>query len=169
MVRFCATSHKQVKVRREKMKFAQDRQRSYNNKRWRPLEFQEGDHIFLRVTPKIGVGHAIKTSKLTPSFIGPYQILLRLRSVAYRIDLPPSLSNLHSVYQVSHLRKYYPNRSHVIEPESIQVKDTLEYEALPVRTAYYKVKGNSWEEHPISESCLVRGNMEYNVGNRREG
>lgn len=85
-----------VKVSREKMKESQDRQKSYHDKRRNDLEFQEGDHVFLRVTPVTGVGRALKSKKLTPRFIGPYQISERIGTVAYRVGLPRHLSNLHS-------------------------------------------------------------------------
>ncbi|XP_073219904.1 uncharacterized protein [Cicer arietinum] len=80
-------------------------QKSYHDKRKKNLEFQEVDHVFMRVTPTTGVGRALKMRKLTPRFIGPYQILKRVGNVAYQIALPPSLSNHHSVFHVSQLRK----------------------------------------------------------------
>jgi len=61
-----------VKLIRENMKASESRQKSYNDKRRKALEFQEGDHVLLRVTPLTGVGHALKSKKLTPKFIGPY-------------------------------------------------------------------------------------------------
>jgi len=61
-----------VKLAQEKMKATQSRQKSYHDKRRKPLEFQEGDHIFLKVTPTTVVGRAMKSKKLTPRFIGPY-------------------------------------------------------------------------------------------------
>jgi len=64
-----------IKMIREKMKTSQDRQKSYHDKRRKPLEFQEGDHVFLKVTPVTRVGRALKSKKLSPKFIGPYQIL----------------------------------------------------------------------------------------------
>ena len=75
------------------MKASQDRQKSYHDKRRKALEFQEGDHVFLRVTPMTGVGRALKSKKLTPKFIGSYQISKRVGTVAYRIGLPPHLSH----------------------------------------------------------------------------
>jgi hypothetical protein len=84
-----------VKMIRERMKASQSRQKSYHDKRRKTLEFQEGDHVFLRVTPVTGVGRALKSKKLTPCFIGPYQITKKVGEVAYQVALPPSLSNLH--------------------------------------------------------------------------
>jgi hypothetical protein len=77
--------------------------------------FQEGDHVFFRVSKTTSVGRALRSKKLTPRFIGPYQILGRIRKVAYRVALPLSLSNLHNVFHVSRLRRYVHDPSHVME------------------------------------------------------
>ena len=90
-----------VKMIQERMRAAQSRQKSYHDKRRKDLEFEVGDHVFLRVTPWTGVGRVLKSRKLTPRFIGPFQILKRVCPVAYQIALPPSLSNLHNVFHVS--------------------------------------------------------------------
>lgn len=124
---------------KEKMKIAQSRQKSYADKRRRPLEFQ-GDHIFLKVTPMTGVGRVMKSRKLTPRFIGPSQILRRVGPVAYQVALPPFLSNLHNVFHVSQLRKYIPDPSHVIEPDTVQLKENLTYETIPVKVVDRKMK-----------------------------
>lgn len=60
-----------------------------------------GEHVFLKVMPTMSVGRAIKSKKLTPKFLGPYQILRRVGPVAYEVDLPPFLANLHNVFHVS--------------------------------------------------------------------
>lgn len=121
-----------VKQIRNRMKTAQDRQKSYADQRRRTLEFEDGDHVFLRVTRDTGVGRAIQSRKLTPKFIGPYQILRRIGPVAYQIALPPSLSNIHDVFHVSQLRKYIPDPTHIIEADVIELRDNLTYEAPPI-------------------------------------
>ncbi|XP_058758243.1 uncharacterized protein LOC131631466 [Vicia villosa] len=129
-----------VKLIREKMKASQSRQKSYHDKRRKDLEFEAGDHVFLRVTPVTGVGRALKSKKLTPRFIGPYQILERVGKVAYRVALPPNLSNLHDVFHVSQLRKYISDPSHVIPMDDVQVRDNLTVETMPVRIEDREVK-----------------------------
>ncbi|XP_058733092.1 uncharacterized protein LOC131604683 [Vicia villosa] len=104
----------------EKMRASQSRQKSYHDKRRKALEFEKDDHVFLRVTPITGVGRALKSRKLTPRFIGPYQISERVGEVAYRIALPPSLSNLHDVFHVSQLRRYIADPSHVVQLDDVQ-------------------------------------------------
>ena len=125
---------------REKMKESQSRQKSYHDKRRKDLEFQAGEHVFLRVTPMTGVGRALKSKKLTPRFIGPYQITERVGNVAYRMALPPNLSNLHDVFHVSQLRKYIADPSHVIQPDDVEVRDNLTVETMPVRIEDREVK-----------------------------
>ena len=97
------------------------------------LEFQERGNVFLKITPTTGVGRAIKVKKLSPRFIGPFQILKRVGPVAYRVALPPHLSNLHHVFHVSQLKKYQLDPTHFLEPESIQLKDDLTFHVPPAR------------------------------------
>ena len=87
-----------------------------------------------------GVGRALKSRKLTPKFLGPYQILKKIGPVAYQIALPPSLSNLHPVFHVSQLRRYNPDPSHVIESDKVQVRDNLTYDARPLRISDRRMK-----------------------------
>ena len=80
------------------MRTAQSRQKSYADRRRRPLEFEEGDHVFLKVTPKLGLRGVFKTKKLCPRYIGPFQILRRIGLVAYQLTLPPAMSGLHDFF-----------------------------------------------------------------------
>ena len=94
---------------------AQNRQKSYKNRRRRPLEFEVGDHVFLKVMPKRGVVRFGKQGKLSPRFIGPFEILDRVGTVTYRLALTPSLSGVHEVFHISMLRKYTPYPTHVVD------------------------------------------------------
>ncbi|XP_004514501.1 uncharacterized protein [Cicer arietinum] len=99
-----------------------------------------GDHVFLRVTPTTGVHKAMKSKKLTLKFIRPHKISARIGPVAYRIAFPPILSKIHDVFHVSQLRKYLTDMSHVIKLDTIQLKDNLSFEVLPVRIDDRKIK-----------------------------
>ena len=88
---------------------AQSLQKSYADVLRRPLEFEVGDHVFLKVMPKRGVVRFDKRGKLSSRFIGPFEILERIGTVAYRLALPPSMSGVHEVFHVSMLRKYTPD------------------------------------------------------------
>ncbi|XP_020225225.1 uncharacterized protein LOC109807109 [Cajanus cajan] len=93
-----------------------------------------------KVTPTSGVGRELRAKKLTPRFVGPYQIIHRVGPVAYRLALPPFLSNLHDVFHVSQLRKYVHDPSHVVELDEVRVKEKLTYEKSPIVVVDYKLK-----------------------------
>ena len=131
---------KKIKMIRQNLLTAHSRQKSYADKRRRPLEFSEGDHVFLRVSPMTGVGRSIRAKKLSPRFMGPFDIIEKVGPVAYRIALPPQLSNLHDVFHVSQLKKYNTDPSHVIEPEEVELSENLTYRAVPERILDVKDK-----------------------------
>ena len=79
--------------------------------RRRPLEFEVGDHVFLKVMPKRGVVRCGKRGNLLPRFVGTFEILERIGTVAYRLALPPSMLGVHEVFHVSMLRKLYSRSS----------------------------------------------------------
>ena len=83
--------------------------------RRRPLEFEVGDHVFLKVMPKRGVVRSGKRGKLSPRFIGPFEILESIGVVAYRLALRPNMSGVHKVFHVFMLRKYTPDPSHMVD------------------------------------------------------
>jgi len=96
--------------------------------------------VFLRVNPVTSVGRALKCRKLTPRFVGPFEIIEKVGIVAYRIALPPSLSNLHDVFHVSQLRKYVSDESHVIQVDGLEVRDNLTVQTWLVRIEDREVK-----------------------------
>ena len=99
------TSEK-VSLIRQRLLTAQSRQKSYADVQRRPLEFEVGDHVFLKVVPKRGVVRFGKRDKLLPRFIEPFEILERVGTVAYRFASPPSMSGVHEVFHVSMLWRY---------------------------------------------------------------
>ena len=100
---------------RKRLLTAQSRQKSYADVRRRPLEFEVGDYVFLKVMPERGVVRFGKRGKLSPRFIGPFEILERVGTVAYLLELPPSMSGVHEVFHVSMLQKYTPDLAHVVD------------------------------------------------------
>ena len=125
------TSEK-VSLIRKRLLTAQSRQKSYADARCRPLEFEVGDHVFLKVMPKRGVVRFDKRGKLSPRFIGPFEILERVDTVAYRLALPPSMSGVHEVFHVSMIRKYAPDPTHVVDWGQIEVDTDRTFEEGPV-------------------------------------
>ncbi|KAL5566168.1 hypothetical protein UlMin_029332 [Ulmus minor] len=122
------------------MKSAQSRQKSYTDKRRRPLEFQVGDSVFLKISPFKGTIRFGKRGKLNPRYIGPYEILERVGKAAYRLALPPNLATVHNVFHVSMLKKYVPDKSHVLEQEPIEIQEDLSLQEKPVQILDFKVK-----------------------------
>ena len=118
---------------RKRLLTAQSRQKSYADRRKRHLEFAVGDHVFLRVSPKRGLMRFGRSGKLSPRFIGPFEILDRIGAVAYRLALPPRLANMHNVFHVSMLRKYEPDPSHVLDWGDLDVSEDVTYEERPIR------------------------------------
>ena len=92
-----------------------------------------GDHIFLKVMPKRGMIIFDKRWKLAPRYIGPFEVLERVGTVAYRLTLPLSLSGVHKVFHVSMLHKYTPNPAHVVDWEEITIDTDETFEEGPVR------------------------------------
>nr|GFC17136.1 putative nucleotidyltransferase, ribonuclease H [Tanacetum cinerariifolium] len=103
-------TNKKVAVAKEKLKEARTLQKSYADKHRKSLEFQPGDRVLLKVSPARGVRRFGIKGKLSPCFIGPFEILDRVGEVSYRLALPPQLSHVHNVFHVSLLRgyKYHP-------------------------------------------------------------
>ena len=125
------TSEK-VSLIRQRLLTAQSRQKSCADVRRRPLEFEVGDHVFLKVMPKRGVVRFGKHGKLSPRFMGSFEILERLGTVAYRLALQPSMLCVHEVFHISMLRKYIPDPAHVADWRQIEVDTDETFEEGPV-------------------------------------
>jgi hypothetical protein len=112
---------------------AQSRQKSYADNRRRELNFEEGDFVYLKVSPMRGVKRFQVKGKLAPRFIGPYLIIGRIGPAAYRLKLPESMSDIHNVFHVSQLRKCLKVLESHIEEETIQIQRDLQYREKPVK------------------------------------
>lgn len=103
------------------MQATQSKQNYYANQMRSLIEFEVEDHVFLWITPTIGLGKAIESKKLYLKFLEPYQIIRKIGLVAYEIMLSSKLANLHNVFHVSQLRKYIPSLVHVLEADDIHI------------------------------------------------
>ncbi|XP_059316605.1 uncharacterized protein LOC132067402 [Lycium ferocissimum] len=121
-----------VALVRERLRTAQSRQKSYADKKVRDVEFMKGGKVFLKVSPMKGVMRFGRKGKLSPRYIGPYEISVRIGLVAYRFSLPPRLSVVHHVFHVSMLRRYVGDDSHKIQPEGVELDENLTYEEGPI-------------------------------------
>jgi hypothetical protein len=112
---------------------AQSRQKSYTDVRRRDLEFAMGDQVLLNVSPTKGIVRFGATRKLSPRYVGPFMIIARVGSLAYRLQFPESMKGVHNVFHVSMLRKYLPDPEYKNDLESITVQQDLTLECRPVR------------------------------------
>ena len=131
---------KKIKMIQEKLKIAQDRQKSYADANRKELDFQEGDWVFLKISPVKGVIRFGKREKLNPHYVGPFEILEKIGPVAYRFALTPELANVHDIFHVSMLRKYVADPTQVLEQTPIELEKNLQYEERPVRIMDTRVK-----------------------------
>jgi hypothetical protein len=95
----------QIQMVRESLKVAQTQQKSYADKRRRDLSFEVGDFIYLEVSPMRGTRMFKVKGKLAPRYVGPFKIIDRKGEVAYQLELPPQLSDVHDVFHMSQFKK----------------------------------------------------------------
>ncbi|GKA08648.1 putative nucleotidyltransferase, ribonuclease H [Tanacetum coccineum] len=155
-------TNEKVAVAKEKLKEARSRQKSYADKHRRDLEFQAGDRVFLKVSPFRGVKRFGIKGKLSPRFIGPFEILERIGEVSYRLALPPQLSHVHDVFHVSLLRGYHYHPLHVASYpfDQIQPDMSLSEEPESILDRQERVMRNKvipfvkilWKNHPEREA-----------------
>ncbi|GKB39962.1 hypothetical protein Tco_0884904 [Tanacetum coccineum] len=116
-----------VVVIRDRLKNARDRQKSYADNRRKPLEFQVGDHVMLKVSPWKGVVQFGKKGKLVLRFVGPFEILKRIGHVAFRLRLLKELSSVHDMFHVSNLNKCLANVNLHVSLDEIKVDKALSF------------------------------------------
>ena len=134
--------------------------------RRRPLEFEVSDHVSLKVIPKRGVVSFGKHEKLSPRFIGPFDILERIGTVAYRLELPPSMSGVHEAFHVSMLRRYTPDPAHVVDWGQIGIDTDGTFGEGPVcivdsrdrvlRRKTARLVSVLWQHYGVEESTWER-------------
>ncbi|XP_038976491.1 uncharacterized protein LOC120107328, partial [Phoenix dactylifera] len=116
-----------------RLQAAQDRQKRWADKGRRQLEFLEGNFVFLKISPSRGITRFGRHGKLSPRYIGPFEVLAKVGRVAYKLALSPELSGVHDVFHVSLLRRYISVPSHILQYEPLQVNEDLTYEEAPLR------------------------------------
>nr|GEV25415.1 hypothetical protein [Tanacetum cinerariifolium] len=125
------TTEKIVQIK-SRIQAARDRQKSYADVRQKPFEFQVGDKVMLKVSPWKGVIRFGKRGKLNPRYIRPFKILAKVRTVAYRLELPEQLSRVHSTFHVSKLKKCMADEPLAIPLDETHVDDKLNFIEEPV-------------------------------------
>jgi hypothetical protein len=152
----------QDQVIRDNLKLAQSRQKSYANHIRRKLSFQVGDFVYLKVSPMRGLHCFMIRGKLAPRYIGPFKILEQRGEVAYQLELPPQLLDVHDVFHVSQLRKCLRVLEEQMPLEDLAIGEDLTYEEHPVkimdtlekvtRNNRYKMCKVQWSNHTEEEA-----------------
>ena len=121
-------TEEKVQIIQQRLKAANDRQRSYVNLKRNDIEYEVRDKVFLKVSPWKKILHFGRKGKLSPRFIDPYKILERVGLVAYRLALPLKLAKLHDLFHVSMLRRYRSDKSHILPVQDIQVQEDFTFD-----------------------------------------
>nr|GFB46868.1 putative reverse transcriptase domain-containing protein [Tanacetum cinerariifolium] len=133
------TTKKIVQIK-QRMQAARDRQKSYADLKRKPMEFQVGDKVMLKVSPWKGVVRFGKREKLNPRNVGPFKVLERVGDVAYKLDLPEELSRVHNTFHVSNLKKCHADEPLAVQLDGLHFDDKLHFLEKPVEIVDREVK-----------------------------
>nr|GFB25788.1 reverse transcriptase domain-containing protein [Tanacetum cinerariifolium] len=125
---------------KQRIQTARDRQKSYDDLKHKPMEFQVGDKVMLKVSPWKGVVRFGKRGKLNPIYVGPFKLLKKVGAVAYKLELPQELSRVHNTFHVSNLKKSYSDDPLVVPLEGLQLDDKLYFVEEPIEVMDHEVK-----------------------------
>ncbi|GKE24361.1 putative reverse transcriptase domain-containing protein, partial [Tanacetum coccineum] len=127
------TTERIVQIK-QRMQAARDRQKSYANLKRKPMEFQVGDKVMLKVV-RFG-----KRGKLNPRYVGPFKVLRKVGEVAYKLELPEELSRVHNTFHVSNLKKCYADEPLAVPLDGLHFDDKLQFVEEPVEIIECEVK-----------------------------
>ncbi|GJZ78961.1 putative reverse transcriptase domain-containing protein [Tanacetum coccineum] len=133
------TTKKIIQIK-QRMQAAHDRQKSYTDLKRKPMEFQVGDKVMLKVLPWKGVVLFGKQGKLNPRYVGPFKVLKQVGSVAYKLELPQELSRVHNTFHVSNLKKCYVDEPLAVLLDGLHFDDKLYFVEGPVEIMDREVK-----------------------------
>ncbi|GKD71511.1 putative reverse transcriptase domain-containing protein, partial [Tanacetum coccineum] len=133
------TTEKIVLIK-QRIQATQDRQKSYADLKRKPMEFEVGDRVMLKVSPCKGVVRSGKRGKLNPRYVGPFKVLAKVGKVAYRLELPQKLSRVHHTFHVSNLKKCYADEPLAMPLEGIHVDDKLQFVEEPIEIIEWEIK-----------------------------
>nr|GEU84089.1 putative reverse transcriptase domain-containing protein [Tanacetum cinerariifolium] len=125
---------------KQRIQAAQDRQKSYADLKQKPIEFEDGDKVMLKVSPWKWVVRFSKRGKLNPRYVRPFKVLAKVEKVTYRVELPQELSRVHHTFHVSNLKKCYADEPLVMPLEGIHVDDKLQFVEEPVEIMEREIK-----------------------------
>ncbi|GJT54879.1 putative reverse transcriptase domain-containing protein [Tanacetum coccineum] len=142
------TTEKIVQIK-QRMQDDRVRQKSYADLKHKSMEFQVGDKVMLKVSPWKGVVHFGKRGKLNPRYVGPFKVLEKVGSVAYKLELPEELSRVHNTFHVSNLKKCYADEPLAVLLEGLHVDDKLQFVEEPIEIMDREVKRLKRSRIPI--------------------
>ncbi|GJV49409.1 putative reverse transcriptase domain-containing protein [Tanacetum coccineum] len=135
------TTERIIQVK-QRMQAARDRQKSYADLKRKPMEFEVGDKVMLKVSPWKGVVRFGKRGKLNPRFVGPFKVIKRVGDVAYKLELPEELSRVHNTFHVSNLKKCYADEPLAVPLDGLHFDDKLQFvEEKNKQTTSYSCRG----------------------------
>ncbi|GKC59294.1 hypothetical protein Tco_1086892 [Tanacetum coccineum] len=120
------TTEKIIQIK-QRMQVARDRQKSYADLKRKQMDFQVRDKVMLKVSPWKGVVHFRKRGKLNPRYVGPFRVLEKVRSVAFKLELPEELSRVHNTFHVSNLKKCYADEPLAVPLDGLHFDDKLQF------------------------------------------
>nr|GEZ02331.1 putative reverse transcriptase domain-containing protein [Tanacetum cinerariifolium] len=132
VIDFGKETTKKIVLIKQRIQATQDRQKSYADLKRKPIEFEVGDRVMLKVSPWKGVIRFGKRGKLNLRYVGPFKVLAKVGKVAYKLELPQVLSKVHYTFHVSNLKKCYADEPLVMPLERIHVDDRLQFVEEPV-------------------------------------
>ncbi|GJV67446.1 putative reverse transcriptase domain-containing protein [Tanacetum coccineum] len=133
------TTEKIIQIK-QRMQAARDRQKSYADLKRKPMEFQVGDKVMLKVSPWKGVVRFGKRGKLNPRYVGPFKVLEKVGEVAYKLELPEELSRVHNTFHVSNLKKCHADEPLAVPLDGLHLDDKLHFVEEPVEIVGREVK-----------------------------
>ncbi|GKC58462.1 putative reverse transcriptase domain-containing protein [Tanacetum coccineum] len=133
------TTEKIIQVK-QRMQAARDRQKSYADLKRKPMEFEVGDKVMLKVLPWKGVVRFGKRGKLNPRFVGPFKVIKRVGDVAYKLELPEELSRVHNTFHVSNLKKCHADEPLAVPLDGLHFDDKLQFVEEPIEITDREVK-----------------------------
>nr|GEZ30289.1 putative reverse transcriptase domain-containing protein [Tanacetum cinerariifolium] len=117
-----------------------DRQKTYADLKWKLMEFKVVDRVMLKVSPWKGVVRFGKRGKINPRYVGPFKVLAKVGTVAYRLELPQELSRVHYTFHVSNIKKCYDDKPLVMPLDGIHFDDRLQFMEEPVKFLEHEIK-----------------------------
>ncbi|GKD43166.1 putative reverse transcriptase domain-containing protein, partial [Tanacetum coccineum] len=133
----------------QRMQAAHDQQKSYADRKQKPMEFEVGDRVMLKVSPWKGVIRFSKRGKLNPRYVRPFMVLARVGKVAYKLELPQELSRVHHTFHVSNLKRCYADKPLVMPLEGIHVDDKLQFVEEPIEIMEQEIKRFKRSQIPL--------------------